>query len=70
MPLTVEQISIIRSNAYAALADATANPKRDYSIDGQTVKNSEFVERQLKLIAWCDTQERVAAPFIIDSQLS
>lgn len=43
MPTVMENLETARSNMAARLAEITANPKPDYSIDGKSVSWSGYV---------------------------
>lgn len=43
MASEVETLTTIRSNLLAAIADATANPKPNYNINGQQVSHADYL---------------------------
>jgi hypothetical protein len=43
MASDVETLTTIRSNLLTAIADATANPKPNYNINGQQVNHADYL---------------------------
>lgn len=52
--MTTPQLTTIRDQALANLAQATAAPKPTYTIDGQRVDHAGYVRRMQELIDWCN----------------
>ncbi len=63
-----EQIENIRQLTLAQLADLRANPKPTYSIDGQTVSWSDYINSLQLAVDWCDAKLIGLAPFEVQSQ--
>lgn len=49
----------IRSQTLAIIAEITAQPKPDYSVDGQSVSWNDYLAQLQKTVDWCD--RRLAA---------
>ena len=60
MAYDVTTIRTILDAATDALADAMANPKPSYSIDGQSVNWDAYVERLQRQIEWAREQIKEA----------
>lgn len=63
MPTDLELLSSIRSGYLTALAADAANPKPDYSIDGQTVSRAQWRESLLARIHDVDALIQATEPF-------
>jgi hypothetical protein len=63
-----EQIETIRHLTLAQLVDLRANPKPTYSIDGQTVSWTAYVNSLLQTVDWCDAKLIGLEPFEVQSQ--
>jgi len=64
----LEQLQTIKSQTLTIMANITANPKPTYSIDGQNVAWSDYLDRLRMTIDWCDKKLSVHEPFEIRSQ--
>jgi len=51
-----EQIESIRSLTLAQLVDLRANPKPTYSIDGQTISWTAYIQSLQETVDWCDAK--------------
>lgn len=51
-------LKTIRSQTLALIAEITANPKPSYSIDGQSVDWSDYLEHLRQTVDWCDRMIR------------
>ena len=58
MPDDLTQLTTIKTQALARIAEITASPKPSYSIDGQSVSWSDYLSQLRETVAWCD--ERLA----------
>lgn len=56
-------VQLIRSEALAALAADLANPKPDYSIDGQTVSRAQYRQSLMETVKWSFLQEQTLDPY-------
>jgi hypothetical protein len=63
-----EQIETIRSLTLAQLVDLRANPKPTYSIDGQTISWTNYVQSLQQTVDWCDAKLVGLEPFEVQSQ--
>ena len=64
----IEQIENIRQLALAQLADLRANPKPTYTLDGQTVSWTAYINSLQEAVDWCDAKLIGLAPFEVRSQ--
>jgi hypothetical protein len=58
----LEQLSKIKTQTLALIADITAQPKPNYSIDGQTIDWAEYLAQLQDTVQWCDRQLAAATP--------
>jgi len=63
-----EQIAQIKTQTLALIADITAQPKPDYSIDGQNISWAAYLARLQETVDWCDRQLAAAAPTEVRTQ--
>ena len=63
-----EQIETIRSLTLAQLVDLRANPKPTYSIDGQTISWTSYIQSLQQTVDWCDAKLIGLAPFEVQSR--
>ncbi len=68
MSTEAEQIHSIRSLTLVQLEQLRADPKPSYSIDGQRVSWTEYVESLQQTVDWCDQKLAAYEPFEIQSQ--
>jgi len=64
----VEQIQSIRQLTLAQLAELRANPKPSYTIDGQIVSWTAYIESLQRTVDWCDAKLIGLTPFEVRSQ--
>ena len=64
----IQQIQTIRQQTLAQLVDLRANPKPTYSIDGQTVSWTAYVNSLQSTIDWCDAKLIGLEPFEVQSR--
>lgn len=57
MATTLQQIQTIRTQTLALIADLTANPKPDYSVEGRQVSWGSYLKQLQETLDWCDKQE-------------
>lgn len=63
----LEQFQLIRSQTLNIMVEITTSPKPDYSLDGQTVSWSEYLNRLQKTLDWCDEKISQFGPIVIHS---
>ena len=68
MASETEQIATIRSLTLTQLEQIRASPKPTYSIDGQQVSWTAYVESLQRTIDWCDRKLADYEVFEIHSQ--
>lgn len=52
----------IRSQTLTLIQEITAQPKPSYELDGQRVSWTEYLERLLAVVDWCDRQLASLSP--------
>lgn len=52
----------IRSQTMSLIQEITAQPKPSYELDGQRVSWTEYLERLLAVVDWCDRQLASLSP--------
>ena len=68
MASETDQIAAIRAQTLAQLEELRANPKPSYSIDGQSVSWTDYVESLERTVDWCDRKLRDCNPFEFKSE--
>jgi hypothetical protein len=68
MSSDIEQITLIKSQTLARMAEITAEPKPTYQIDGQMVVWGDYLNRLQKTVDWCDAQLAAHTPVEVRSQ--
>jgi hypothetical protein len=68
MPTDLQQITAIRGQTLALIADLTANPKPSYKVADQSVAWGDYLKQLQDTVAWCDRQISALAPFEVRSQ--
>ena len=68
MPSDIEQITLIKTQTLARMAEITAEPKPTYQIDGQMVVWGDYLHRLQKTVDWCDAQLAAQSPVEVQSQ--
>ncbi|MEM8944133.1 MAG: hypothetical protein AAGD11_03040 [Planctomycetota bacterium] len=63
-----EQVTAIRSQTLAQLAQLRATPKPTYSIDGQQVAWQSYIDSLERTVDWCDEKLTGYQPFELRSQ--
>jgi len=61
-------IATIKAQMLAIIAEITANPKPNYSIDGQSISWSDYLGQLQRSVEWCNQQLAVDEPFEIVSR--
>lgn len=56
-------LKLIRTQTLELLRQVTAQPKPSYELDGQRVSWSEYLERLIAVVDWCDRQLARETPF-------
>lgn len=64
----IEQITAIRSQTLARLAELVAEPKPSYRIDGQEVAWAEYLDRLEQTVDWCDAKLAQLRPGVVESR--
>ncbi len=60
-------LKTIRNQTLALIADVTAQPKPSYSIDGQSVNWTDYLDQLQKTVEWCDRMIAAEEPVEIIS---
>ena len=68
MPTDAEQLTTIRSNTLARIAELTESHKPSYTVNGQTVSWTQYMADLRSTLEWCDRQLATEEPFEIHSQ--
>ncbi len=68
MSTETQQVATIRSLTLAQLETLRADPKPSYSIDGQRVSWTEYIESLQQTVDWCDRKLEGYEPFEYRSQ--
>jgi hypothetical protein len=68
MPTDLQQVTAIRGQTLALIAELTANPKPTYTIADQSVAWGDYLKQLQETIGWCDQQIAALAPFEVRSQ--
>jgi len=68
MPNDLEQLSTIKSQALAVIAEITATPKPSYQIDGQNISWNEYLAQLRSTVGWCDEKMTDEDPFEFQSR--
>jgi hypothetical protein len=63
-----EQLTTIKRQTLAIIADLTAQPKPSYTLDGQSVSWDEYLAQLQATVRWCDEQLSRLEPFEMRSQ--
>lgn len=63
-----EMLRNIRAQALVLIESLTAQPKPSYSLDGQSVSWSDYLQRLQATVSWCDHQLQSSEPFEIHSR--
>jgi hypothetical protein len=63
-----EQIAVIKTQTLARIAEITAEPKPNYSIDGQSVAWSDYLRQLQQVVDWCNEKLSGERPFEFQSQ--
>ncbi len=68
MPTDLQQITLIKSQTLARMAEITAQPKPTYQIDGQTVSWGDYLTRLQSTVDWCNAKLAGEQPFEYQSR--
>jgi hypothetical protein len=68
MSTNAENIETIKTNTLARIAEMSANPQPNYSVDGQTVSWGDLMAQLQKTVEWCNQQASAETPFEVMSQ--
>ena len=68
MPSDIEQITLIKTQTLARIAEITAEPKPTYNIDGQQVDWGDYLKQLQTTADWCDAQLAAQTPIEVRSQ--
>ncbi len=61
-------IKTIRNQTLSLIAEITTNPKPSYSIDGQSVNWTDYLEQLQKTVDWCDRMIAAEEPIEVISR--
>ncbi len=64
----LQQITAIREQTLARIAELTANPKPTYTVADQSVAWGDYLKQLQDTIDWCDRQIAARIPFEVRSQ--
>jgi hypothetical protein len=64
----LQQIAAIKTQTLARMAEITAEPKPNYSIDGQTIAWADYLKQLQQIVDWCNEKLSGEAPFEFQSQ--
>ena len=64
----IEQITTIKSQTLARIAEITAQPKPTYQIDGQLVAWGDYLSQLQKAVDWCNEKLTAESPLEVRSQ--
>lgn len=62
-----DTIATIKSQVLANIAEITLHPKPSYTVDGQSVSWTEYLQQLQEIVNWCDVQLAGEEPFEIQS---
>ena len=68
MPSDAEQITTIKTQTLARIAEITAEPKPSYSLDGQKIAWSDYLQQLRSTVDWCNERLAGEEPFEIRSR--
>ena len=68
MPSDAEQLTTIKTQTLARIAEITAEPKPTYEVDGQMVAWSDYLKRLQQTVDWCNEKLAGEQPFEVRSQ--
>jgi hypothetical protein len=68
MPTDLEQLELIRSRTLQQIADLRAEPKPSYSLDGQWVSWTTYVESLQATVDWCEQKLAGCEPYEFRTQ--
>jgi len=68
MSTEAQQVATIRSLTLAQLEQLRASPKPSYTIDGQRVSWTDYIESLQQTVDWCDRKLEGYEPFEYQSQ--
>ena len=68
MPTDLQQITAIRAQTLALIAELTANPKPSYKIADQSVAWGDYLKQLQETVGWCDQQIATLDPVEVRSQ--
>lgn len=61
-------IATIKSQTLAVIAEVTAHPKPNYTLDGQTVSWGDYLTQLQATVDWCNRQAASEEPYEVLSQ--
>lgn len=68
MPSDAEQITTIKTQTLARIAEITAEPKPTYDIDGQKIAWGDYLKQLRRTVDWCNEKLAGEEPFEVRSQ--
>lgn len=68
MSSDAQQITTIKAQALARIAEITAEPKPSYELDGQKIAWSDYLKQLRSTVDWCNEKLAGETPFEIRSR--
>jgi DNA repair protein RadC len=68
MSADIQQLTAIKTQTLARIAEITAAPKPTYDIDGQRVAWGEYLRQLQQTVDWCNEKLAGEAPFEFQTQ--
>jgi hypothetical protein len=68
MPTDAEQITTIKTQTLARIAEITVQPKPTYQIDGQLVAWGDYLSQLQRVVDWCNERLASESPIEVRSQ--
>ncbi len=68
MPSDAQQITTIKTQTLARIAELTAEPKPTYDIDGQMIAWGDYLKQLQETVDWCNEKLAGEEPFEFQSR--
>jgi hypothetical protein len=68
MPSDAQQITVIKAQTLAVMAEITAVPKPTYDVDGQMIAWGDYLKQLQQTVDWCNEKLAGEEPFEFRSQ--
>jgi hypothetical protein len=69
MPTVLENLQTAEANLATKIAEISANPKPNYSIDGQSVSHNDYLKMLIENLKQVKEAIAYTSPFVIKSQV-